>query len=214
MSRIRRTTLTLWILAGIALTATLAAKAWRRPTSPAVQLEAPVPSNVALGSVGHFALTDDHGREVRSDDWRGDVWVAGFIFTRCAGPCLRIAGRMALLDQELPQEGVRLVCFSVDPEYDTPDVLTRYRATLKLDSERLTFVTGPREPLYRLIRESFHLAVEPAKDRVDPGEAIAHSTRLVVVDQEGGIRGYYEADDEQEMERLIGQVHALLGGPS
>ena len=211
MSGIRLAKPALWGLVGVSALA-ITVQVWWQP-APGMRLEIPNSTSQVMGTVEDFALTSDRGEVVRRDDLLGEVWVAGFIFTRCAGPCLRIVGQMALLDKELPKTGVRLLCFSVDPDYDTPEVLTRYRETLKADSERWHFLTGEREPLYRLIRESFHLSAEPAIGKVAPGEEVTHSTRLVVVDRQGQIRGYYESDDPEQMQRLTDTVRSLLEEP-
>ena len=213
MSGIRLAKSSLWgLLVGV-IAATITVQVWRQQAAPGMRLETPDSTPQVMGTVEDFALTNDRGEVVRRDDLLGEVWVAGFIFTRCAGPCLRIVGQMALLDKELPKTGVRLLCFSVDPDYDTPEVLTRYRETLKADSPRWHFLTGEPEPLYRLIRESFHLAAEPATGKVVPGEEVTHSTRLVVVDRQGRIRGYYEGDDREQVQRLSDTVRSLLEEP-
>ena len=83
---------------------------------------------IALGS---FRLTERSGRPVTEADLAGDVWVAAFIFTRCPTSCPRISTVMKGLQGPLGDAGVRLVSLSVDPEYDTPEVLTRYADGLR-----------------------------------------------------------------------------------
>ena len=74
--------------------------------------------------VGDFTLTERDGREVHASDLAGKVWIASFIFTRCTGPCPRVTATMMRLEEEFADEAdVRLVTFTVDPEYDTPEVL-------------------------------------------------------------------------------------------
>src|SRR5438270_607734 len=62
--------------------------------------------------VGEFRLTERSGQSVTRDDLLGKVWVAAFVFTRCAGPCSQVSGTMARLQKELPdRDDVRLVSF-------------------------------------------------------------------------------------------------------
>src|SRR5712691_11613357 len=69
--------------------------------------------------VDDFSLVERSGKTVRRSDLSGRVWVAAFIFTRCAGPCAQVSANMAQLQQRLAgKSGVRLVSFTVDPEYD------------------------------------------------------------------------------------------------
>jgi len=155
-----------------------------------------------LGVIGDFSLTERSGRPIGRADLLGKVWVADFIFTRCNGPCPAVTGGMARLQKDLAAEkDVRLVSFSVDPEHDTTDVLSTYAGNFGADPERWLFVTGDRDTIFKLLRESFHVGVE--RNRVSdstPGNAVTHSTRLVLVDRRGHIRGkYYEgATDSQD----------------
>src|SRR6266566_7966620 len=78
----------------------------------------------SLGRVDDFSLTERSGKKVKRSDLAGKVWVAAFIFTRCAGPCAQVSANMARLQQQLAgKAGVVLVSFTVDPEYDKPNVL-------------------------------------------------------------------------------------------
>src|SRR5437763_1077554 len=79
--------------------------------------------------VSDFALLDQNGAKKSLADFKGKIWVAAFIFTRCAGPCNQITGSMARLQNDFADEkDVLLVSITVDPEHDTPQVLKRYAA--------------------------------------------------------------------------------------
>ncbi len=76
--------------------------------------------------VADFSFTERSGKTVTKQDLLGKPWIVGFIFTRCAGPCPQVSGQMSLLQDALADEDVRLVTMTVDPDYDTPEILTRY----------------------------------------------------------------------------------------
>lgn len=167
-----------------------------------------------IASLPGFLLTDQHGREVRLEVFLGQPWVADFIFTRCPGPCPLMTRKMAELGPRLPA-GVRPVSFTVDPEYDTPEVLAAYAERFGA-GENWLFLTGPREAMWDLSVTGFKLAVAEAEDLAD-GEGLAaeqgpivHSTRFVLVDAAGGIRGYYDAFEPREIERLLRELWAVL----
>ena len=163
----------------------------------------PMPS---LGQVPPFALVNRDGRAIRGADLLGAPYLADFVFTRCGASCPMMSLRLSRLDQELPKE-LRLVSFSVDPDYDTPAVLTRYAATFKA-SDRWLFLTGPRDALFRLSQQGFKLGVD-----VPPGagtDTILHSTRFVLVDRHGTIRRYYDAFDDESMKQLAPDVRTVL----
>lgn len=155
-----------------------------------------------------FTLVERSGRPFTLDDLRGRVWIADFIFTRCAGLCPRMTARMSRLRAELP-EGVGLVSFTVDPAYDTPAVLERYAGSLDA-GDRWLFVTGAQAELYRLSTEGFKLAALelPPGAAADEGPFL-HSSKFVLVDARGRVRGYYDSEEEAQLEALRNDARAL-----
>jgi protein SCO1 len=175
--------------------------------------------------LGDFTLTERDGREVSAADLRGKVWIASFIFTRCSGPCPQVTAAMAELQKEFAsQPDVRLVTFTVDPEYDTPKILTQYAERFHADPDRWLFLTGKEADVYRLLRDGFKVGAERNTDPgATSGEAVNHDTHLAVVDRDGHIRGYYSAlpdlesdnpekDVQQNKARLRAKVYELLVG--
>jgi cytochrome oxidase Cu insertion factor (SCO1/SenC/PrrC family) len=169
-----------------------------------------------LGTVAAFSLVNQDGNKVTRKDLKGKVWIAGFIFTRCVGPCTRISGSMARLQKELPAKaGIALVSFTVDPQYDKPRVLKEYAERFRADSKRWTFVTGDKKAVYELIRNSFKLGVEEATGSArKPGNEVTHSTRLALVDRRGHIRGYYDGTEEDQLKKLREAALELAGEQS
>lgn len=183
-----------------------------------------------LGAVGSFALTERNGQVVSDETLRGKVWVASFVFTRCTGNCPQVTATLADLQKDLRLAGrddLRFVTFTVDPERDQPKELQTYANHFRADRYKWLFLTGKKEDIGRLLQEGFKVGA-PAK--ADPGrtsgDEIAHSTRLVVVDQRGHIRGYfdgmttrdskgneYRAEFEESQKRLRQTVDALTRGP-
>ena len=162
-----------------------------------------------LGTVPAFTLTADDGRAVSADDLRGQVWIADFIFTRCPSQCPMLTANMAKVQKALPADPagvVRLVSFSVDPGYDTPEVLRAYGERFGADTTRWAFLTGDRAALYTLIRDGFHLAVGEAPDSAG---MITHSDRFILVDRDLRIRGYYSGSDPEGHARLVRDAAAL-----
>jgi protein SCO1/2 len=171
------------------------------------RLRRPEPPPV-LGQVPEFSLTNRDGRTVRRQDLAGSPWVADFIFTRCPASCPIMTARMARLNRELSGDrGLRLVSFTVDPDHDTPQVLQRYAQSFSAPESWL-FLTGGKEELFRLSKEGFKLGVE-INTETDAIEPILHSTRFVLVDGEGRIRGYYDGFDEESMGKLEKDLLAI-----
>lgn len=126
-----------------------------------------------LGIVPDFALRERSGRLVTRDDLGEKVWVVGFVFTRCVDECPLVSNRMARLQETFAaQADLCLVSITVDPEHDTPEVLSRYAEGFGAHPQRWLFLTGEKAAIYRLARQGFHLSV------VAPSEAQQSSTVL------------------------------------
>ncbi|MCC7147190.1 MAG: DUF420 domain-containing protein [Phycisphaeraceae bacterium] len=106
-----------------------------------------------------------------------------------------------------PAWGVKLISFSVDPGYDRPEVLREYAQANGADPGRWRFLTGTREEIWELCKASFMLGVGEDPGNVDM--PVFHSTKFVLVDQEGKIRGYYDGLKMAELERLVKEIGVL-----
>ena len=157
------------------------------------------------GIVPPFQLIDQNGQSFGTQQLQGKIWIADFVYSTCPGPCPMISSRMSETQKPLRDTGVQLVSFSVDPEHDTPAVLREYAAQLKAQPGRWHFLTGDKATVYRLSRDGFKLATL-AGGAAGP----IHSTRIVLVDRGGEIRGYYDATDADAVTRLLADTHHLL----
>jgi cytochrome oxidase Cu insertion factor (SCO1/SenC/PrrC family) len=171
-----------------------------------------------LGTIPDFTLTDQAGRTVGREDLLGAPWVGDLVFTRCVLACPLMSTKMAALDRDLPLAAgtaggpaARLVSISVDPEHDQPAVLAAYAERYRA-SDRWLFLTGDRDEIYRLAGEGMHLGFDPNPPLVplQEGDNIYHSTRFVLVDGLGRVRGYYDSESSEELEVLRGDLERLI----
>jgi len=161
----------------------------------------------AYGTVPAFELVNQNGQPFGSAQLAGKIWIADFIYTTCPGPCPMISSRMSDLQKPLEKSDVHLVSFSVDPEKDTPRVLRGYAEKLQADPARWDFLTGPKSAIYKLSHDGFKLAVS---DGMDEQGIPVHSTRMVLVDRHGQIRGYYDATEADAVTKLLADTNHLL----
>lgn len=166
-----------------------------------------------FGVVRDFELTERTGRVVKKSDLAGQVWVAGFVFTRCSGPCPKVTGTMRKLQDELASTHAKLVSFSVDPEYDTPAVLTQYAQQFGADAERWWMLTGPHEVIDAVVPPLLPRNKREPEGSVPVGESVGHNTRLMVVDQHGKIRGFYSGETAEHVELVVARVKFLEQHP-
>ncbi len=170
-----------------------------------VQIAAPGRPELAI-PLPSFSLVDQDDRVVTTTDLRGRVWIASFIFTRCPSVCPRLTTRMAALVKETADvKGLSFVSISVDPENDTPAVLRVYGERYGADFARWRFLTGDQKTLEATVVQGFKMAL----GRDDAG-AIVHAERFVLVDGEGRIRGYYDAEDAGQRD-LVEAARRLAG---
>ncbi|MDA0204069.1 MAG: SCO family protein [Acidobacteria bacterium] len=178
----------------------------------ACQRREPLPN---FASVPPFALTAQDGRYVTDEDYQGRVWIADFVFTNCPGPCPMLTSHMRDVQDLLVERSldVPLVSFSVDPETDTPEVLTEYGKTFGADFTRWAFLTGEKQKIYDLILHGFLLAVSDgavsSEYSAGPG-IITHSTRFALVDQNGEVRGYYHGEEPTVAAEIVADAERLL----
>lgn len=171
-----------------------------RPAAPSVPLE-------KFAAVPAFQFTDQTGAPFGSENLKGKIWVANFIFTRCKGPCPLISTRMADLNTKLNKirDGVVLVSFTVDPEYDTPEVLTKYGELLGADPAHWKFLTGQPDAIRDFVVKGL---LQPLSK--EPDGTPAHSQRFVVVDGDGWIRGFQNGEDPEVVQKLMVDIGGLL----
>jgi len=161
----------------------------------------------SYGAVPSFQLVNQDAQPFGSAQLIGKIWIADFIFATCPGPCPMISTRMSELQKPLEKTDVHLVSFTVDPEKDTPEVLRGYAEKLHAQAGRWDFLTGAQSTIYHLSRDGFKLAVSDGSE--ETGIPV-HSTRMVLVDRHGEIRGYYEATAADAVTKLLADTSHLL----
>jgi protein SCO1 len=171
------------------------------------------PPPEAIGEVPAFSLVDDEGDTFTRDDLLAadKTFVVGFVFTRCPSTCPAISRAMLSFQEQITrsrlEDHVELLTVTVDPEYDTPEVLAAYAESIGANLDNWRFLTGDGQAIEDFVVGGFKLAVgerEPVADGeplaeplANPGVYdIAHSTKLALVDRYGNIRGYYSIDED------------------
>lgn len=165
------------------------------------------------GAVPDFVLVERSGKSTSLADLRGAIWIADFIYTTCQDTCPLQTAEMAKLQEQLAgQPGLKLVSISVDPEKDTPQVLSDYANRYKADAGRWLFLTGAKEQITQLVQGGFRLSAASAAAGSAETGVILHSPRFVLIDKEAQIRGYYDSRDAEALQRLRKDIAILLNG--
>ncbi|MCF3943040.1 SCO family protein [Oceanobacillus alkalisoli] len=162
------------------------------------------------GEVADFSFTTQANETLSLDDLRGEWWIADFIFTNCTTVCLPMTTNMADLQSKLKEEDldVQLVSFSVDPDYDSPEVLIEYAKEYDADFSNWSFLTGyDFETIKELSMNSFRSVVEQAA----PGDdQVTHGTSFFLVNPDGEIIKRYSGVDNNEMDLIVEDLRLVL----
>jgi protein SCO1/2 len=150
-----------------------------------------------LGQMTDFSLTNQDNQNVTLASLRGNVWIADVIFTRCAGQCPVMSAHMQSIQNELHAgPSIKLVSFTTDPGFDTPAVLKQYGARFGARDGQWFFLTGSKAALRGAAADGLKLSVmdNPSGQQDNPGDLFIHSQKLVVIDQSGRIRAYFDGE--------------------
>ncbi len=161
------------------------------------------------GKITSFSLMERNGRSIDDKELLGKIWLVNFIFTRCNGPCPILSSRMSQLQKDLAQE-IQLVSITVDPNYDSPQVLKEYAERFNADENRWLFLTGEKKEVYDLLIKGFHIGIQEDLEQTNPQERFIHSQNFLLIDQNGFIRKIYHGEDWQDLKQTLTDTKLLL----
>jgi protein SCO1/2 len=146
---------------------------------------------------------------------KGGIAVVSFFFSRCGTVCPITNKNLLRVAENFKSDGlVSILSLTVDPVFDTSEVLNKYALELGANYENWVFLTGDKKYIYDLAIKGFKLPVSDASDYdkniVDIDQTFIHSDKLLLIDKFGHIRGIYEGTNKSEIERLVVEIKVLL----
>lgn len=164
--------------------------------------------NVRYHTVPPFKLVNEKGDTLASEQLSGKIYVTDFFFTSCPGICPKMTNQLKRVQESFSgDKDIKIVSISVDPIHDTPEELTNYAKQNGANTMQWYFLTGNKDTIYTLAQQGFYLSAGEEKGNA---EAFVHSDKLVLVDKEGRIRGYYNGTTQAEVDRLITEINVLI----
>lgn len=155
-----------------------------------------------IKEVPAFEFTERNGNSFGKTEMLGKINIVNFFFTSCQGPCPFMNSKVAELYKKYSNtDRVQFVSISVDPQRDSLEVLKNYAQRFGAVDNRWLFLRGKLSEVQELTEKGFLLGGELPN---------LHSTKLVLVDQSGFIRGYYSCYDEESLNLLTAHVRELL----
>lgn len=151
-----------------------------------------------FGQIPSFTLKNQTGDIFTPQNLSGRVWIGSFMFTRCPGQCPAMNAKLKMLSSLLAQD-IHIVSFSVDPEYDNPERLLVY-ATQIAAGPRWHFLTGEKKEIDKVL-DGCHFG------RAD--DPSLHGLKLVLVDEEGRVRAYYDYDNNKLSQLIKNDIKSL-----
>jgi protein SCO1/2 len=133
-------------------------------------------------------LVDEAGRPRPLTSWHGHRVALTFMYTRCPLPefCPLMDRHFRTLQDEIRKSDdladVRLVSITLDPEFDTPQVLRQHAKSAGSDPAIWTLLTGNTEDVLAVARR-FGILTEPGETE----GIVVHNLRTAVIDSEGRV---------------------------
>jgi protein SCO1/2 len=163
----------------------------------------------SIHSIDTFALQDQSGHIITKDSLNGNVYVANFFFTSCAGICPRMTNNLEAIQEAFKNiQSVKLVSFTVMPEIDSVATLKKYGANHHVDPAKWHLLTGNKGRIYQLGRQSYFSEKRLGMQR-DSSDFL-HTESMLLIDKAGRIRGIYNATEKQDLVRAIADIKSLL----
>ncbi len=159
-----------------------------------------------------FRLIDQNGQLIDQSVVKNKIYVASFFFTRCGTVCPRISSQLSRV-QDIFRANPNLIFLShsVDPEHDRPAQLKAYAQKYEAIPGKWYFLTGSKAEIYDLAMHGYYLpTVDAGVKEGKPDETFIHSEKLVLVDKEGIVRGFYDGTDKEDVDRLVLEIRILL----
>ena len=154
-----------------------------------------------------FMMINQQGETVGRNQWKDKIVVVDFFFTNCATICPDMTRNLRQVQEVYKNsKDVMLSSFTVDPVSDSISVLQDYAMKYGVSADQWQLLTGDKKQIYRLARNSFRVVATDGDG--GPGDFI-HSEKLILLDKEQRIRGYYDGTSQKEVNKLIRDIKKL-----
>lgn len=156
-----------------------------------------------------FSFINQEGKTITEKHFEGKIYVANFFFTTCKGICPKMSSQMyRVILKFKDNKDVLLISHTVNPEHDSVPVLAAYAKTYKANPDKWSMVTGNKKEIYDLARNGYFISALEGDGGPDD---FIHDEKLILVDKERRIRGYYNGTEPKDVNRLLDEIKVLVG---
>jgi protein SCO1/2 len=158
-------------------------------------------------SIADFSFIDQKGNKVTQDNFKNSIYVADYFFCTCQSICPVMSKQMERVAEKFKDDDeIKFISHTVNPEYDSVNVLADYAKAHNAVYGKWYLVTGNKKDLYDLARDSYMLDASEG----DGGEEdFIHTQNFALIDKERHIRGYYDGTNPKEIDQLINDIGLL-----
>ncbi len=159
-------------------------------------------------TVADFELINQNGKTITQKDYKDNIYVVDFIFTRCLSICPVMTNNMGKLQKEFLQyDQIKFLSISVTPDIDSVAVLKQYATDNRVIDEKWNITTGNKKHIYELARKSYFAVIEQGDGEL---QDFIHTPNFILIDKEKQIRGIYDGTLDNEILRIMGDIKTLI----
>jgi protein SCO1/2 len=171
-----------------------------------------------IGPTPKFELTDQNNEKISNETYLGKVYVIEFFFTTCPSICPIMNKNMVVIQNDFfgnPNFGIASI--SINPEYDTSEVLKEHAKQIGVKSSNWHLLTGDKQYIFNIANKGFNLYAGENKN-VNGG--FEHSGLFALIDKKGNIRCrkdkfgnpilYYDGLDKKGVKAITEDIKKLL----
>lgn len=189
---------------------------------------------VLNADVHDFSFVNQNGKNVTERDVEGKVYVAEYFFTTCKGICPKMNANMRrVYDTFKDEKDFLILSHTCMPETDSVPLLKDYEKKMltgklvktnegsySVDADSITndylspgqwhFLTGDKIALYKMARESYLIDNNKPDTLQNISDQFIHTQFFALLDKQRRVRGIYDGLKENEIQKLITDITALL----
>lgn len=163
-----------------------------------------------IGLVQPFVMTTQDGNKFTDKETIGKVTTVNFFFTTCTSICPRMHRNLEPVYEQFKNEpAFMMLSFTSDPERDIPTQLKNYTDRLKVDTKKWIFLTGRKDSLYALARNSYKID-DPKNYVASIEDDFLHSQFIALVNKKGEVVSIYDGIKPSEVKQMAAKIQKLL----
>ena len=161
-------------------------------------------------SIKTFNFQNQDGKWISQNDLKGKIYIANFFFTSCSTVCPKMANNLLKVQKEFSDnDKVKILSHTVMPWFDDQKRLKKYGDLNNIDSKFWHLLTGPKDEIYKIARESY-FADEGFGKSVTTIDDFIHTEKFFLIDSNNKIRAIYNGTLPLETRRMIEDIKSLL----